>query len=254
MSTTKPKILFLDIETQPDLVWTWGVYESNALEVKEHWQMLSFSAEWMDGAIITKGLCDYSGYKPGGSDKRLSKDIWDLLDEADIVVAHHGKQFDIKKINARFIAHCMTPPSPYQVVDTLTELRRLAAFSSNKLDWICKQLDIGGKIVHQGWALWRGCMNGDEKCWKKMKKYNRHDIVLLKELYYALQPWLRQPSAGLWDPNAVCPNPACGSMDVTRQGLKRTRTRVYQQFKCKQCGSWGRTVKSEADKASTVGV
>lgn len=248
----RPKILFLDIETQPDLVWSWGVYESNALEVAEHWQMLSFSAEWYEGKKITNGLDDYKGYKPGGDDKKLAEDLWGLLNEADIVVAHNGVSFDIKKINARFIAHDMTPPSPYKVVDTKREVKRVAAFSSNKLDWLSKQLDLGHKMKHEGWPLWRACMLGDRAAWKRMKKYNRHDIVLLKRLYKKLSPWISQPTAGAWIGDEVCPNPACGSENLTKQGLTRTKTRVYQQYKCKDCGSWGRAVKSERDMKATV--
>jgi hypothetical protein len=153
-------------------------------------------------------------------------------------------------MNARFIVHGMTPPSPFKVVDTKQEAKRVAAFSSNKLDWLCRQLEIGKKIDHEGWAMWEGCINGDPKCWAKMKKYNRHDIVLLKELYMLLSPWMRQPNANMWTENVVCPNPACGSKNLERRGLARNKTRMYQRFQCKECGTWARAVHSEAKKAT----
>ena len=132
------KTLLLDVETQPDLVYAWSVYEANAISVKEHWQLLSFSVEWLhNGKHITKGLCDYKNYKPGCDDYDLVMDLWRLLDEADIVIAHNGMDFDCKAIKARFIAHGLKPPSPYRIVDTKREMKKVARFSSNKLDWIC---------------------------------------------------------------------------------------------------------------------
>lgn len=250
--TSKPKILFLDIETQPDLIWAWGVYEENAISVEQHWQMISFSAEWNDGGHITKALCDYDGYKPGGDDKKLAKDIWKLLDQADIVVAHNGANFDVKKCNARFIAHGFQPPSPYKVVDTKRELRKVAAYSSNKLDWICQQLEIGKKVEHNGWQLWFDCMAGKPEAWAKMKKYNRHDVVLLKELYHRLSPWINQPNAVLWSGGERCVNPDCGSKHIQWRGVAKTKTRVYRRFQCAECGKWGQAVKAEKHERATV--
>ena len=251
---SKPRILLLDIETSPDLVWTWGVYEQNAIEVLEHWKVLSFSAEWYGGKQITKGLNDYKGYKPSGTDEEICRDIWRLLNEADIVIAHNGLKFDIRKLNARFIAHGFDPPSEYKVVDTAREVRRVAAFSSNKLDWLCKQLELGHKLEHEGWPLWRACIGGDKKAWAKMKKYNRHDVTLMKKLYKLLQPWIKQPNMGAWVEGIVCTNPACGSTKLTKQGFKINKTRRYQQYKCQICGSWSRSVKSEKQSAKAVGV
>lgn len=248
----RPKILFLDIETQPDLVWVWGVYEQNAISVKEHWQLLSFSASWEEGKILTKGLPDYPGYKPGGTDAALVNEVWGLLDEADIVVAHNGADFDLKKLNARFICHGLKPPSPYKVVDTKRAVKRVAAFSSNKLDWLCKQLELGSKLVHEGWQLWFNCMQGDPAAWKKMKRYNQHDVELLKELYYELAPWIVQPTMGNWLSGARCPNPACGSTKLERRGLAHTKTRVYQRFQCKVCGAWSRAVKADKARAEII--
>ena len=238
----EPKILLIDIETQPDLVYTWGVYEQNAISVKQHWQLLSYSAKWLGGKQTTKGLCDYPEYEPGeeDGDYRLVQEIWQLLDEADIVVAHNGIDFDIKKMNARFIAYGMVPPSPYKVVDTRKGLAQVAGFSSNKLDWICKQLGIGHKLEHEGWQLWLDCMSGDKKAWAKMKKYNAHDVTLLEDLYLTIAPWIRQPNAGVWKEDDVCPNPACGSKHLEHRGVARNKTMTYQRFQCKDCGAWGR--------------
>lgn len=243
----KPAILFLDIETAPDVVWTWGVYQENAIAVKEHWYVLSFAAKWRGSKkIIVKGLNDYKGYKGGDSTERLLlKDVHKLLNEADIVVAHNGRDFDVRKLNARFIASNMTPPAPYKVVDTKNDVVRVAKFSSNRLEWLAKQLGIGSKVQHEGFIMWQGCMSGEVKWWKKMKTYNAHDIVLLEEWYDIIAPWINQPNAGAYVSGAVCPNPSCASPDMERRGWARTKTRVYQRFQCRECGTWSRETKSE---------
>lgn len=254
----KPNTLFIDIETAPDVVWTWGVYQANAIAVKEHWYVLSFAAKWRGerGAIIVKGLDDYPGYKGGDStEKDLLQDIHDLLDKADIVVAHNGADFDVRKLNARFIYHGMTPPSPYRVVDTKRDLTKVARFSSNRLNWLSKQLGTGEKTMeHHDWKLWEGCMDGDAKSWRAMKVYNRHDVVLLQELYEILAPWIEQPNAAMWgsDYRPSCANPACGSRKLEKRGFARAKTRIYQKYQCKDCGAWTRDVKCIKEGSAKV--
>lgn len=252
----KPKTLFIDIETAPDVVWTWGVYQENAIAVKEHWYVLSFAAKWrgVKGPIIVKGLDDYPKYLGGNStEKDLLKEIHSLLDEADIVVAHNGADFDVKKLNARFIEHGLTPPSPYKVVDTKRDLTKVARFSSNRLNWLSKQLGTGQKTMeHHDWKLWEGCMKGDTKSWRAMKVYNRHDVVLLQELYEILSPWIEQPNANMWSDRPVCSNPACGSRKLEKRGFSRAKTRLYQRYQCKDCGAWSRDSECVKGKSAKV--
>ncbi len=261
-----PAILLIDIETMPDLVWVWGVYQQNAIEVVRHWQVLSFSAEWLSGPKkgekVTKGLPDYEGFRATKnllleaptSDRRILLEIHSMLEEADAVVAHNGVDFDMRKLNARFIAHGIPPPKPYKVIDTKREAARVAAFSSNKLDWLCRQLDLGRKLKHEGWDMWDGCIKGDPTMWKKMLRYNRHDIVLLKALFDELRPWIRVPNMAAYVPAGLrCPS--CGGKRLIRRGLHRAKTRTYQRWQCNDCGAWARSTHSEKfSHASIVGL
>jgi len=246
----KPSILFLDIETAPDVVWTWGVYQANAISVKEHWYVLCFAAKWRgDKNILVRGLDDYPGYEGGNStEDQLLDDVWQLLDEADIVVAHNGADFDVKKLNARFIDNGMKPPSPYKVVDTKRDLVQVAKYSSHRLDWLSKQLGFGAKIATD-FSLWEGCMKGDTESWRTMKKYNAHDIDLLEKLYNELSPWIKQPNATLYGEYRNvegCVNPACDGGKLIKRGLTYAETRVYQLYRCNKCGKQARSVKSES--------
>lgn len=249
-----PRILLLDIETFPDIAYVWGVYQTNAIAIKEHWYMLSFAYRWYKaGSIVCHTLPDVTKRYREGDDSALCREVHRLLDEADIIVAHNGVDFDLKKINARLIAHGFEPPSPYKVVDTKRAIKQVAGFSSNKLDWLCKQLGLGAKIEHEGFPLWQACgEKNDPAAWRRMARYNKHDVKLLGELYETIAPWIRQPGTGVYVGDERCVNPACRSADIEWRGLSRQVTRTYRRFQCRRCGKWGRAVLAERTPRAVV--
>jgi hypothetical protein len=240
MNKTTAKILLIDIETCPNISAMWGNYEQDALWVEVPWQIISFSAKWLRGRQITKCLIDYKGK----TDKELVKDIWKLLDEADMAAAHNGIDFDFKKINTRFIANGMPPVSPFKPIDTLKIARRYFAFNSNKLDDLGEFLGLGRKLHHEGKELWRKCMAGDEKAWRVMRRYNKQDVILLEKVYLELLPWMKEhPNLGMYNDELVCPK--CGSDDIQMRGYAINQTTKYRRFMCKDCGGWGRITTGE---------
>ena len=237
----KPKILFFDIETAPNLGYVWGKYEQNVIEFTSEWYMLAWSAKWKDGKHITKCLADYEGYDPlSENDRLLVTDLHKLLAEADIVIAHNGNKFDVKRSNTRFIEHGLLPPEPYKVVDTLQVARKHFGFTSNKLDDLGHRLGVGRKVKTGGFDLWKGCMSGDPKAWRKMKAYNRMDVLLLERVYDKLLPWISgHPSiASLEGNEGACP--ACGDTHIQNRGWTPTPTGVFRRRQCMRCGHWFR--------------
>ncbi len=237
------KILFLDIETFPNTVRTWGMYKQHALELVEESIVCGYSAKWLNGKQTTRTLYDLKGYKPDHRDDQpLIEEIWTLENEADIVVAHYGDGFDIPRLNARFLRHGFQPPAPFKTVDTKKEACRLFNFGgSYKLDYICSYLGLGQKMDTGGYSLWQGCMAGDPSSWAKMKKYNKHDVVLLERLYLHLLPWLNNHPSQFVE--GGCPK--CGSTNLQSRGFARSNTRQYRRFQCQDCGGWTRSTKSE---------
>jgi hypothetical protein len=239
------KILLIDIETAPSLGYTWGKYDQNVIEFERDWFILSFAYKWLETTGVTvHALPDFKGYKKAlYDDKAMVTELWKILDQADIVIAHNGDSFDIKKINARFLVHGLLPPSTYKTVDTLKVARKHFKFDSNRLNDLAKTLGVGGKLPHIGFALWKGCMAGDPEAWEVMKQYNAQDVALLEAIYLRLRPWAaNHPDVNLFGDSghnvsgATCPN--CGSSHTHRRGMAVARTRRYQRLNCQSCGTW----------------
>ncbi len=247
------KILLLDIETAPSIGYIWNLWQEvgNYSFIDRDWFILCWAAKWLgDKKIHHSALPDFTNYsKNRENDKGVLLKLWSLLDEADIIIAHNGIKFDRRKINARFIINGMTPPSPYKVVDTLDVARKEFSFTSNRLNDIAQFLKLGKKLDTGGFGLWKKCLAGDRKAWKKMVDYCKHDIVILEKVYLALRPYILQhPNVSVYldADRAVCPK--CGSPKIQYRGYCFTTTSKFKRFSCTNCGGWGREKTNLLDK------
>jgi hypothetical protein len=216
----------------------WGKYEQDVIEFAADWYILSFAAKWLDkNKIHVHALPDYEGYeRDRTNDKALVGHLWHYLDQADIIVAHNGDRFDLRKINARAVLHGLGPPSPYRTVDTLKIARRHFKFDSNRLDDLSKYLGLGSKLPHTGKHLWLSCMAGDEEAWRLLRRYNRHDVVLLERVYLQLRPWSTTHPNLTWFSRADGDCPVCESHETKKSGWHYNRTSRRQRRTCLNCG------------------
>jgi len=236
----KNKILFVDLETSPTLGYSWTLCEANILKVVEPWRILCFSYKWLgDKKTHIVSLPQFKEYKKNPkNDRELVKRLWELFDEADIIIAHNGDRFDIRKSYAKFIEHGLKPPTPFKTVDTLKVARRYFKFDSNKLDSLGDFLNLGRKVHTGGFDLWDRCMNGDQKAWRLMERYNIGDVDLLEKIYYKLRPYIvGHPNLNLLN-DTFYSCPSCGSNHVQRRGYAITRTSKFIRYQCSDCGAW----------------
>ena len=234
------KVLLFDIETAPNLGYTWTKYETNVIEFVKERYMLCFSVKWLnEKQTKVFALPDFKTYaKDKTDDKELVQKLWEYIDEADVVVAHNGNRFDIPIMNSRFLVNGLTPPSTYKQVDTLKVARQKFSFNSNKLNDIGEFLGLGKKVDTGGFSLWKGCMEGDPKCWNKMKKYNKVDVTLLEKVYKTLRAWMpTHPNIGILKGRHACTH--CGSTKTQNRGFSYAKYHKYQRFQCKSCYAWG---------------
>jgi len=234
------KILVFDLETAPILANVWGLWDQNiSLDmIKQDWHLLSWSAKWLGASESKIMYMDQRKAKDITDDSKLLKGIWNLLDEADVVLTQNGKKFDQKKLFARFVLNGMRPPSGFKHIDTCEIARRHFGFTSNKLEYLTDKLCTKyKKLKHSefaGFDLWKECMAGNLKAWKVMEKYNKSDVMSLEELYTKLAPWDASVNLSIYSEENVC---SCGSSDFVKNGYSYTSVGKYQRFSCADCGS-----------------
>lgn len=243
MKKNKIRTLIFDIETMPNLTRTWGKWEQNTIWNERHWYLWSFSYKWLDEKkIYHVNLPFFSReYKKDKyNDMLLVANLWVLFNKADIIIAHNGNAFDLKKVRTLFLKHRLPPPEPYKQIDTKLIAKRYFNFDSNSLKDLAEYLSLNKKLETGGHELWRGCENGDKKSWKIMEKYNNQDVKVLEQLYLTMLPYMdNHPNIGLLKGELeACPN--CGSFKIQKRGFLFTRASKSQRIQCMNCGSWSK--------------
>ena len=241
------RILTFDIETAPNLGYTWAFYEQDVIKIVRPWYVLTVGYKWLnEKQAHVLSLPDYSLFKKNiQDDKELIKDFWELLDKADIVVTQNGDNFDIKKLNTRFLVHGLPPPSDFKSIDTKKSSKKHFAFGNNKLGNLGIELGLGDKEAHEGFPLWERCMAGDLEAFKKMAKYNKRDVYLTESVYLKERPYIKNhPNINLYEgkPDAC---PKCGSIELISRGFAFTSLNKHKRYSCNNCGTWCMGKKSE---------
>ena len=237
----KPKILILDIETSPVLGNVWRLFKQNVglNQIEKDWYVLSWSAKWY--GVDDVMYMDKRDSWDNEDDTELMVEIHKLIDEADWVVTQNGVNFDMKKLNARFLFHGMKPPSRYTNIDTLLIAKRYFGFTSNKLEYMtdkfCKKYK---KLKHNnfaGFELWKECLKGNPEAWGEMELYNRFDVLSLEELYDIMKPWYKQhPNLNHFTNSTEDCCGTCGSTNISATGFTNTGVGKWVLFTC-ECGA-----------------
>lgn len=246
--TDGPRILIADVETSLMLVWTFGTFKQNipVESIVQDWNLLSFSAKWFGtGPALYQSL---RLQRNPVNDFSLCKSLSRILLKTDIVVAHNGRRFDMKKIRARMALNRMPPIPNVRIIDTLLESRKQFGFTSQKLIYLSDKFGPDGmrKNSHgkfPGLELWRQCQTGNQEAWDEMEEYNIPDVLALEGVYAEHRGWY-QGAQNLAvfhterDGEHSCPN--CGSTHTVKRGLVHTQVSTYQRYNCKTCGGWSR--------------
>lgn len=242
-SEPAPKILIFDIETLPILAVTWGVWKVNIppVNIIKDWSLLSYSYKWFSeekvyGDVLTPQEA------LARNDERIVKEMWDLLNEADIVIGYNSKKFDERKLNAKFIEYGLQPPSPYKSIDLYQAVKTKFANTFNRMDWVNKIIGIDRKLEHTGMQLWIDCLYGDEDALHKMIEYNMVDVEITEQLYIKILSWIpNHPNMALYYSDDVPLCHKCASKDVVPTAYRHTTSAsVFDVYCCPDCGSFSR--------------
>jgi len=253
-----PNMLVVDIETAPIKAYTWGLWKQNIQpqQIIQDWFIIGWAAKWLFSDEVYTGYVTPAMAKKG-NDKDIMKDLWNLLDKADMAIAHNAKRFDIPRINTRLLLNGHMPPAPYQVIDTLYYYKKQFAISSNRLDYINQMMMLPRKMDTGGFKLWDSCLKGDKEALDTMKTYNINDVYILEENYLKVRPWImNHPNVGVYMDNdkLTCSN--CGSTNLKKATTDYvTPVNRYVTHRCLGCGGIAgreRTSKLGKDSMSHV--
>ena len=232
------KTLYFDIETTLAKSYHWGQWQQN-LSVKQQIQeshMLSHAWAWGDGEVFSSVLTPEEVLNQ--DDERIVYEIWSLLDNCDVVVAHNGKRFDVKKVNGYFLKYGLPKPSSYKVIDTLEIAKKHFNLPFKSLEYLAKFLNVELKQDSGGIQTWIDCDRGDPEALATMEFYNRGDVVTLREIHNKLKGWDNNGvNIALYNDNhdTLCTH--CGGDDISviTDKFAYTPNRKYQMYRCNIC-------------------
>lgn len=237
----EPKVLLVDIETAPAIVYCWRLHDEHISvdQIIEPGRTICWGAKWLGHREMF-----YADERAGA--KKMFAAIHALMSEADATISYNGDDFDLPKLNGGFVEYGLPPPPPSASIDLLKTVRKLG-YQSSKLAFIAPFLKIGNKVRHEGFPLWSACLNGDKAAWERMQRYNAMDVRLLQGLYQVLRPYIRNhPYLGTIEPQAGPDCPACQSRHSQSRGYRRTKAFLVQRIQCLDCGSWFDGTKKKA--------
>lgn len=233
MKKTKAKILFFDIEVSRDIVGGYGnKYDFKVVKTYKHQELMCFAYRWKGEKKI-----HYVSRNHVGGYKEMLQHLWNVLDDADIVVAHNGNKFDIKMANRFFVKNGLGPVAPYKSVDTLQVARSTFKFQSNSLNDLCEYLGLGQKRNITYADLEDDFLNNPTpKIERLMEQYNKQDIVLLELLYETFLPFIKNhPNLGdITQTDHICPK--CASPNIVPYGSSPRRNGRVKAYRCEDCG------------------
>jgi hypothetical protein len=237
------KVLAIDIECSPGVADVWSLRDLHVglNQLRKDPEIIGVGYSFDQAP--SKYVSTWDQSELGGRAFMLGY-IWELLDQADVVVSYNGVGFDIPWLNGEFMREGMTPPSPFKNVDLYRVFKRNARFISHKLDYVAGALLGQQKHPTGGHQLWVDCMEGDEKARKKMAAYCRQDVALLWPLLEIAKPWLGNTvNFALLNGVEELACSKCGSAAYLRpKGTAYTATLAYPQHLCDPkrggCGAW----------------
>lgn len=237
----KPKILFIDVETFPNIVMSWGLWVDGMLDhnnIVQERSIICGAWKWQGDKRIHSVAINP---KKPHDDSRVVRELHAIVSSADAVVGHNSDKFDMRWLRARAAYYGLPPIPPVIQIDTLKIAKAAFYFNSNKLDYLSKFLGVGSKIKTE-FGLWKECLGGSKKALDKMVEYNKHDIVLLEEVYNILAPHIPSKlNKVLWSDREVCQH--CGSAAIQYRGVHYTRSNKFRRYQCTKCGCWSRSTR-----------
>lgn len=234
----KRKRLFLDIEVSPNIGFFWqpghkvNIGYENIIQERA---IICVCYKWEGEKKV-----QFLTWDAKKSDKKLLKELVKVMESAVEVIGHNSDSFDLKWIRTRALKFGLNLPANCVSIDTLKAARSKFRFNSNRLDYLAKFLDVGGKIKTD-FNLWKDIvLNGCEKSMSRMVRYCKEDVRILERVFEKINPYLPSKTnyhilGGGSRKGSHCPE--CGSSNIKKNGREATLAgMIRQKLTCKNCG------------------
>lgn len=134
------------------------------------------------------------------SDAELVTAILKDVEEADIVIAHNGNQFDLPFLRTRALIHGLPPVHPKKIIDPVLLARKTFRFHSNSLDSISMVMGTSDAKTRLSPRTWVAAMfNGDKDALEEIIEHCVADVRVLCEVARRVSPYIRQvDQIGSW--------------------------------------------------------
>ena len=229
------KRLFFDIETSPNVVYSWRIGYNLTLtpdNIIDERKIICISYKWEDSDKIYSLKWDKNQ-----CDKQMLIDFIEQANQADELIAHNGDRFDIKWIRTRCIFHRIPMFPQYKTLDTLKKAKNGFNFNSNKLDYIAQFLGVGAKVKHSGFDMWKKVMKNDPEAMDEMVNYCEGDIIVLEDVYFTMQNYIKTNTHnGVINNNLKYSCPNCGSehSELLKNNVTSMGT-IKRLMECNDC-------------------
>ncbi len=248
MKSIGPRVLYWDIETSLQPVAVFQLANNDWIQpenILEERYVICASWLWEGESKVhsVSVLDDPKRYAKNPHDDRfVIKALHEVLSKADVIVHHNGDSFDKRYVDTRMLVQGLPVLPPLQSIDTYKVAKSRLYLNSNKLNYLGTLLGVGQKL-HTTSGLWMRVLNGEKEAVREMVTYNKQDVVLLKDVFNCLRPFIANHVNRELFGGTGCPR--CGSAKIQSRGVHRAVTRIYRRWQCQECMGWFKSTKAE---------
>lgn len=234
-----PRELVFDTETSLMIFSGWqpGQQYVDPKRILKEREVVCIGYAWNDepAQVLSFDLSKYDiRSRDDDADLEMLTAFSEIYSQADLVIGHNIKAFDIAVLRARLIKHRLPDLIPVLVDDTLQSIKGIG-FSGRSLDYLSRYLGVEQKKDHP-YELWLGLLQQDPASLASMMEYCRGDVEHNREIYRILLPYIHSSlNKSIFHGNVnVCPN--CGAKGtLMKRGHMHTKSGKYVRVYCKRC-------------------
>lgn len=173
------------------------------------------------------------------TDEYILNKIYDILNEADVVMTWYGSVHDFRFVTARLAQQGKYLDQRIKHVDLHKTAKTVLPLSSNRLNAVAQFFgkELKTDISHEIWAkTWQG----DYSALVEMAEYCKQDVEVLEQVYHALKPLVdNMPHVRKYvSADGVISCPLCESPNVHNRGRRVTKVYNIKRLQCQDCAGW----------------